>query len=105
MTVWQFADLFPVFAALITCIVDFNDICDPKWHLKCPEEFSLPPFISPSSDFFLFLKHFFVCSPLQSPPWHDTVCKTKVMLRRQTFHCQHSLHACATQKYVIQVLL
>ena len=35
-------------------------------------------------------------SPLQAPPWRNTVCKMKVKLRCQIFPCHH-FHACATE--------
>ena len=30
-----------------SCLVYLNDICDPKWHLKCPTNFCPPPWILP----------------------------------------------------------
>ena len=41
------------------------------------------------------------CSPFQSPSWHNTLCKTKVTLRCQTFQCQHCLHACMSVPHKI----
>ena len=28
-------------------VIDLNNICDPKWHLKCPRNFRPPPWILP----------------------------------------------------------
>ena len=35
--------------SLVITLDDSEDVCDPKWYLKCPRNFQLPPWLLPRS--------------------------------------------------------